>query len=116
MKKLLVSIAIITLSGCVNMQELREKKPDYTTSSTKSTDVVSNCILNEWQKNVFRYGNIFIQDYVSLKNGKSIYSESQSEIVDVYTDNNVTHINFYHQSALFGYRVDERLNGIKRCL
>jgi basic membrane lipoprotein Med (substrate-binding protein (PBP1-ABC) superfamily) len=116
MKKLLVSMAVITLFGCVNMQELRDKKPDFTISSTKPTDVVSNCILNEWQKNVFSYGNVFIQDYISLKDGKTIYSESQSEIADVYSDNGVTHINFYHQKALFSYRVDGRINGIKRCL
>lgn len=116
MKILIGLIAIFTLSGCVNMQDLRNKKPDITYATNKSVNEVSSCILADWQVKVFRYGNVFVQDNINLNNGKTVYSETQSEMADVFTDNDMTRINFYHQSALFFYRVNDRIDSIKRCL
>jgi hypothetical protein len=75
---------------------------------------VSNCILVDWQVKIFCYGNVFIQD--NLNNGKAVYSETQSEMADAFTDNGITRINLYHQSALFFYRVNDRIDSIKKCL
>lgn len=116
MKYRLIFLSVLFVSGCANMEELRNKNPDLHFSSQKSVQDVSACILSNWQSSVFRYGNVFIQDGVHHEGGKTIYSESQSEMVDVLNEGEMRRINFYHQSGLFAYRVNERVDGIKKCL
>lgn len=116
MKYSLIFLSAFFLSGCANMEELRSKNPDLHFSSHKSVQAVSACILSNWQSSVFRYGNVFIQDGVHNEGGKTIYSESQSEMVDVLNSGEMTRVNFYHQSGLFTYRVNERVDGINKCL
>lgn len=116
MKMLIGFILVLSLTACVSLQDLRNGKPDLTVSSDKPVNIVSNCILNNWQESTFRYGNVFIQDNINFADGKTIYSESQSEMSDVYTVNGQTKVDFYHQKALFFYRVNERITSIKKCL
>ncbi len=116
MKKPVTFIALFLLVGCVNMQDLRKNEPAVTYTSNKSVANIANCILYGWQQKSIRYGNVFIQDNINLDSGKTVYSETQSEMADVFTKNGITQINFYHQRALFFYRVDDRMDSIKKCL
>lgn len=113
MKKIAYVGLVLLLSGCSSMQDLREAAPNNEFTSNKSIDDVSNCIMNSWQMQSQRYGSVFIQQYGT---GKTVYTQSQLEMVDVTRPSNVTNIKFYHQGGLLGYRVNSRLESIKQCL
>lgn len=113
MKKIIVILAVVGMVGCSSMAELRSGKPEATFYSNKNIDEVSECILSGWQENSVRYGDVFIQPY---KGGKTVYTPNSTEVSDVVNVDGKTQISFYHQSGIFSYRINSRLDAIKRCI
>jgi hypothetical protein len=113
MKKIIVALAMLALVGCKSMADLRASTPNNTFRSNHDVNTLSLCILNGWQNNSVRYGEVFIQP---LNNGKTVYSQGEQELVDIFANSNETTVKFYHQSGLFEYRVDSRINVLKSCI
>ncbi|AXG42256.1 hypothetical protein GPY51_06055 [Photorhabdus laumondii subsp. laumondii] len=112
MKKTIL-IPLLILVGCSSIQDMRNREPNQVSVSTKQAKNVAECILFGWQENSPRYGGVFIQPY---GNGYTVYSNSQLEVADVINDNNIVKVNFYHQSGLFSYRINTRIEKIENCI
>ncbi|MEL5591557.1 MULTISPECIES: hypothetical protein [Serratia] len=112
MKKALLITALF-ISGCSSMSEMRNSPPAESFVSNKDAKSVSECILFGWQENSSRYGDVFIQPY---RNGFTVYSPSNIELVDVFDFNGNTDIEYRHQSGIFSYRIDDRVSKIKNCI
>lgn len=101
------------LSSCSSMSEMRAGAPAAEFHSDKDVNEISNCILRGWQEKSQTYGSVFLQD---LEEGKSVYSQSQLELADIKQSNDAVSILFYHQGGLFSYRINNRLDVIKKCI
>ena len=112
LKKLLLMLVAL-MSGCSSMQDLREEKAFNSYQSKKKIDTVAECILIGWQEKSQQYGSVFIQPY---QDGKTVFTQSQLEIVDLKSVGDITNIEFRHQGGLFAYRVNSRTKVIKRCI
>ncbi|HHK9512101.1 TPA: hypothetical protein ACWLW2_003885 [Morganella morganii] len=113
MKKIITLLFIFIGTGCAGMAELRQRPADNKFQSDKSTQEVANCILYGWQEKSQTYGSVFIQP---AKDGWSVYSAGQLELVDVTSTGDKTNISFYHQGGMFKYRIDNRINSITSCI
>lgn len=112
MKNKCLLLAVVVLSGCASINEMRAEPPYYTAVSEKNAKDTAECILFGWQNNSFRYGDVYIQPY---NNGYTVYSSSSLEVADVVPKNNMTEIKFYHQGGLFKPRINDRINYINSC-
>lgn len=113
MKKKLVFISFLILAGCSSMQDLRKEPASNTFQSKKQIDAVAECILGGWQEESQKYGGVFIQPYGG---GKTVFTQSQLEMVDFTSDGAITNLEFRHQGGLFGYRIKSRIKVIERCI
>ncbi|WP_261111004.1 hypothetical protein [Serratia entomophila] len=112
MKKALL-IAALLISGCSSMSDMRNSPPASSFTSSKDAKSVSECILFGWQEKSSRYGDVFIQPY---SNGYTVFSPSNIEIADILNLSGKTKIEYRHQSGVFSYRRDDRVNKIKGCI
>lgn len=112
MKKALLITALV-ISGCSSMSDMRNSPPASSFTSSKDAKSVSECILFGWQEKSSRYGDVFIQPN---KNGYTVYSPSNIEIVDVLNVSGETKVEYRHQGGVFSYRIDDRVNKIKSCI
>ncbi|WP_458043334.1 hypothetical protein [Phytobacter sp. AG2a] len=94
----LVFLLIFGVSGCKNLTDLRSKDPDLTLSSSKSTQVVSECLLFGWQSKKLLDGstiNTFMQPYPG---GNTVYTENYTAAADVVKYDGGTQIRLYLRS------------------
>lgn len=112
LKKSLLMLVVL-MSGCSSMQELRKEQASNSYQSNKPIDAVAECILSGWQEQSQKYGSVFIQPY---EGGKTVFTQSQLEIVDLKSVGELTKIEFRHQGGLFAYRVNSRTKVIERCI
>lgn len=113
MKKALVAFSLLIIAGCSSMQDLRKEPASNSYQSKKQIDAVSECILGGWQEESQKYGSVFIQPY---NGGKTVFTQSQLEMVDLISDGRITKIEFRHQGGLFAYRINSRIKVIERCI
>lgn len=114
MKRLLLTLGVITLTGCVNPYTYREDQ-EIVASFTTSNGVqeTQECILVAWQSNMTGGGPV-----TSQKTGKYYSIISVADNADVYSDGGITKIDFYSlRGSLDPWRgVKKRTEGIKSCL
>lgn len=113
MKNLLLAFSLLIMTGCSSMQDLRKEPPSNSYQSKNKVDVVAECILGGWQEQSQKYGSVFIQPY---DGGKTVFTQSQLEIVDLKSQGEITRIDFRHQGGLFAYRINSRTKVIERCI
>lgn len=113
MKKSLLALSLLIMAGCSSMQDLRKEPASNTFQSKKQIDAVAECILAGWQEESQKYGSVFIQPY---NGGKTVFTQSQLEMVDLISDGVITKIEFRHQGGLFAYRINSRIKVIERCI
>ena len=113
MKKALVAFSLLVIAGCSSMQALRKEPASNSYQSEKQIDAVAECILGGWQEESQKYGSVFIQPYAG---GKTVFTQSQLEMVDLISDGRITKIEFRHQGGLFAYRINSRIKVIERCI
>ena len=113
MKKTLLTLSLIIMAGCSSMQDLRKEPASNNFQSKKQIDAVAECILSGWQEESQKYGSVFIQPY---DGGKTVFTQSQLEMVDLISDGGITKIEFRHQGGLFAYRINSRIKVIERCI
>ncbi|HAS1733764.1 TPA: hypothetical protein I4G13_000474 [Enterobacter cloacae] len=113
MKKTLLALSLLIMAGCSSMQDLRKEPASNTFQSKKQIDAVAECILAGWQEESQKYGSVFIQPY---DGGKTVFTQSQLEMVDLKSDGGITKIEFRHQGGLFAYRINSRIKVIERCI
>lgn len=113
MKRLLLTLGVIALTGCVNTYNYRldqEVVASYTTS--KGVQETQECILSAWQSNPVGYS------ITSQKIGKYYSVIAVGDNADVYSDGNITKVDFYSlRGPLDPWRGIKKLTeGIKSCL
>ncbi len=113
MRYLGVSLVTLALMGCTNPYNYRQDQDvlaSYTT--TKGPEETQECILAAWQKEPLMY------QIVPQKTGKYYSVFSGADNADVFTDGEVTRVNFYSlRGALDVTRgIEKRKAGIKSCL
>lgn len=113
MKKSLLALSLLIMAGCSSMQDLRKEPASNNFQSKKQIDAVAECILAGWQEESQKYGSVFIQPY---NGGKTVFTQSQLEMVDLISDGVITKIEFRHQGGLFAYRINSRIKVIERCI
>lgn len=114
MKRLLLTLGVIILTGCVNPYTYREDQEinaSFTTS--KGVQETQECILVAWQSKITGGGAV-----TSQKTGKYYSVISIADNADVYSDGGITKINFYSlRGSLDPWRgIKKRTEGIKSCL
>lgn len=113
MKRIMIVAALVALSGCASMEDLRNSPPAKSYTSKKDTSEISTCILQGWQKNSVRYGEVFIQPHPK---GYTVYTPSSTEVADVLNEGGKVEVNFYHQGGLFDSRISARTEVIEGCI
>ncbi|EFN4619224.1 hypothetical protein JKL13_000186 [Escherichia coli] len=113
MKKTLLAFSLLIMAGCSSMQDLRKEPASNSYQSKKQIDPVAECILVGWQEESQKYGSVFIQPF---DGGKTVFTQSQLEMVDLISDGGITKIEFRHQGGLFAYRINSRIKVIERCI
>lgn len=113
MKKAFLALSLLIMAGCSSMQDLRNEPASNTFQSRKKIDAVSECILVGWQEESQKYGSVFIQPY---DGGKTVFTQSQLEMVDLISEGGITKIEFRHQGGLFAYRINSRIKVIEHCI
>ncbi|HAT7505705.1 TPA: hypothetical protein JAV72_003432 [Citrobacter braakii] len=113
MKKILLAFSLLIIAGCSSMQDLRKEPASNSYQSKKKIDPVAECILVGWQEESQKYGGVFIQPF---EGGKTVFTQSQLEMVDLISDGGITKVEFRHQGGLFAYRINNRIKVIERCL
>lgn len=113
MKNLVVALVALGLAGCANPYNYRQDQEvlaSYTT--TKSPQDTQECILAAWQREPLMY------QIIPQKTGKYYSVFSGADNADVFTDGNVTRVNFYSlRGALDVTRgIEKRKAAIKSCL
>ena len=113
MKNLVVALVALGLAGCANPYNYRQDQEllaSYTT--TKSPQDTQECILAAWQREPLMY------QIIPQKTGKYYSVFSGADNADVFTDGNVTRVNFYSlRGALDVTRgIEKRKGAIKSCL
>lgn len=106
-------ILVVLMSGCSSLQDLRKEQASNSYQSKKQIDTVAECILSGWQEQSQKYGSVFIQPY---EGGKTVFTQSQLEVVDMKHVGDINKIEFRHQGGLFSYRVNSRTKVIERCI
>lgn len=51
-----------------------------------------------------------------LPNGFSVFTPNQTEVADVHNIDNGSTVNFFVQTGLFDWRINQRVDGIKKCI
>lgn len=113
MKKVLCLLAVLSLIGCKSINDVREGKPDSVFKTSKSSDIVSECILYGWQEKSYIDGPMkaYLQPFPK---GKTVYTENYIEVADVTSlSNNGSEIKFFSQGR---YHRAEMRDVIKSCL
>lgn len=113
MKKLIVTLGIFTLSGCVNPYNYREDQEVISTYTTeKPVQETQECILTAWQKNPLLY------QINAQKTGKYYSVVASADNADVFADGDLTRINFYSLRGALDVTngKEKRIAGIKSCL
>ncbi|WP_447888819.1 hypothetical protein [Serratia fonticola] len=113
MKRLLLTFGVIILTGCVNPYTYREDQKIVASFTTnKGVQDTQECILVAWQRTLVGY------DVSSQKTGKYYSVLSGVDNADVYSDGDVTKIDFYSlRGSMDPWRgVKIRTEGIKSCL
>lgn len=113
MKKALLVFSLLIVAGCSSMQDLRKESAANSYQSKKQIDALAECILVGWQEESPKYGSVFIQPY---DGGKTVFTQSQLEMVDLIPKGEFTKIEFRHQGGLFSYRINSRIKVIERCI
>ncbi|MDQ1214598.1 hypothetical protein [Pantoea anthophila] len=113
MKNLVVALVTLGLAGCANPYNYRQDQEvlaSYTT--TKTPQDTQECILAAWQREPLMY------QIIPQKTGKYYSIFSGADNADVFTDGNVTRVNFYSlRGALDVTRgIEKRKAAIKSCL
>ncbi len=113
MKKTLFCLSLLIIAGCSGMHELRKEPASNSYQSKKKINAVADCILAGWQEESQKYGSVYIQPY---DGGKTVFTQSQLEMVDLISGGGITKIEFRHQGGLFDYRINSRIKVIERCI
>ncbi|WP_033748646.1 hypothetical protein [Pantoea sp. NGS-ED-1003] len=113
MKKIIVTLGVFALIGCANPYNYREDQKvlaSYTTA--KPAEETQECILAAWQKQPLMY------QIIPQKTGKYYSVFAGADNADVFTDGNLTRINFYSLRGALDVTggIEKRKAAIKTCL
>ncbi|WP_311791122.1 MULTISPECIES: hypothetical protein [Pantoea] len=113
MKKIIVTLGIISLAGCVNPYNYREDQEilaSYTTN--KPVEETQECILAAWQKHPLMY------QVIPQKTGKFYSVFAGADNADVFAEGNMTRVNFYSLRGVLDVTrgIEKRKAAIKSCL
>lgn len=111
MKKSLIILLMMSLSGCASMQEIRATKPVLATSSDRVPSELAECILQKWQQqSVF---NVYIQP---RDNGFTVYLDGHWEIADVEAVGKGSKVSLYKKGSMFAAPYKKYTEWVKECL
>lgn len=113
MKRLFCVVAVLAITGCKSLADVRNGQPDSTFISQKPVNDIAECILYGWQGKSYIDGPMkaYLQP---LPAGKTVYTDSYIEVADITSSaQNNTEIKFYSQGRLHR---NEMREVIKNCL
>ncbi|MDQ4328332.1 hypothetical protein [Klebsiella michiganensis] len=117
MKKIILTLsvasAIIFISGCKSLSDMRMNGAANSFVSNKSLNEVSECILSGWHEKRFLTGpmHVYIQPY---KNGRTVYVDEYTWVADITPEaDGHTGIKYYTQS---NGRNQEMQDVIRACI
>ncbi|TCQ91590.1 hypothetical protein EC840_102148 [Rahnella sp. JUb53] len=113
MKKMLLAVLALGLTGCVNPYNYREdQKPEALFSTSRDASDVQQCILAAWQNTPL------MSAILQQKTGMYYSVLASGDNVDVYSDNGRTLIKFYSLRGSLDITngKEKRISGIKSCL
>ncbi|CNC67656.1 hypothetical protein B7R74_02425 [Yersinia pseudotuberculosis] len=116
MKQIIISLVVLVLAGCSSISEMRERGPHLEFKSKKEAQVLATCITMEWQKFRVVGGGATDVSMSLLPNGFSVFTPNQTEVADVHNIDNGSTVNFFVQTGLFDWRINQRVDGIKKCI
>lgn len=116
MKQIIISLVVLVLAGCSSISEMRERGPHSEFKSKKEAQVFATCITMEWQKFKVVGGGATDVSMSLLPNGFSVFTPNQTEVADVHNIDNGSTVNFFVQTGLFDWRINQRVDGIKKCI
>ena len=113
MKRIILLLSVLSLSGCVNPYTYREdQKIEASFTTTKSVKDTQECILAAWQR-------VPLLTAISAQQTGKYHSVlAAGDNVDVYTDNGMTVVNYYSLRGAIDVMngKEKRIVGIKSCL
>ncbi|MBO1550343.1 hypothetical protein GBL96_10735 [Yersinia pseudotuberculosis] len=111
MNKLIILLIITVVAGCSTMGELRNADPVFKGASSKSPQNLSECILNNWQKQTSF--DVFMQPN---NGGYTVFLQGQWEIADVMKDGSGSSVRLYKQKTLYDGAYQKFIDWTKDCL
>ncbi len=116
MKNIIIGLVVVVLTACSSISEMRERGPHSEFKSKKDAQNLATCITMEWQKFKVVGGGATDVSMSLLPNGFSVFTPNQTEVADVENIDNGSTVKFFVQAGLFDWRINQRVDGIKKCI
>ncbi|WP_110951382.1 hypothetical protein [Pseudomonas bohemica] len=117
MKVMAVLIASVLLAACASsMQEMKDRGPVESFSTTKASQGVGECILFAWQNQAIAGVHDAVVIQPRQGGGQSVVNDSLREVADVYKSGETTKVDFFTNGGGRSWVSEKRLTALRTCL
>ncbi|EKN3986539.1 hypothetical protein DVP82_18650 [Yersinia enterocolitica] len=113
MKKLIITLAVLVLSGCATTLDLRSTKPTETGVSAKSANKFASCVSEGWRGTGYRITSTPRDNGISLQlpNGGGMEYDF---VLDIDETSTGSEYKFYERWSAFGnQKINEAVRNCK---
>ncbi|PWE45463.1 hypothetical protein [Pseudomonas prosekii] len=115
--RILAMVCVVALSGCAtSIQEMRDRGPQKSFTSTKPEQEVAECILYAWQNESLAGVHYDVSLQPRPGGGKSVVNAGNREMTDVIGSKAKTKVEFFTNGGGMSWISDRRAASIKPCL